>query len=44
MQFITVLKYVLCSENANIIKVFVCRKILSCWFRVPDEDRVPCTI
>ena len=27
---IIVLKYVLCSENANVINILICRKILSC--------------
>ena len=27
---ITILKYVLCSENANVINILICRKILSC--------------
>ena len=27
---IIVLKYVLCSENANVINILICRKIFSC--------------
>ena len=41
---ITILKYVLCSENVNVINIFICRKLLSCSFRVPYKERVPCTI
>ena len=27
---IIVLKYVFCSENANVINMFICKKVLSC--------------
>ena len=41
---INVLKHVLCNENANVINILICRKILSCWFKIPYEEMIHCTI